>query len=203
MSRPARAEPPLTDEQREFVERYWRYAEATVRRMNLHSAIDREEAQSAALLALCRAARTYNPARGVKPFTWALSCMRYGVIAFVRSQPGGCRYRRASCISLSTPIVGQGNNGMRHGELTVADAILGDDEETLLQAAQVSAIDAAIGRLPERERYVMERWRAGEPLREIGASLGVGESRAWQLQQQALKRLQSALSQWSPSGACQ
>jgi RNA polymerase sigma factor FliA len=55
----------------------------------------------------------------------------------------------------------------------------------------------AIASLPERERLVMALYYDEElNLREIGAVLGVSESRVSQIHSQALIRLQARLSQW-------
>jgi RNA polymerase sigma factor FliA len=57
---------------------------------------------------------------------------------------------------------------------------------------------AAIGGLPEREQLVMSLYYEQEMnLREIGAVLGVTESRACQLHGQALARIRGRLASWS------
>ena len=55
----------------------------------------------------------------------------------------------------------------------------------------------AIGGLPEREQLVMSLYYDEElNLREIGAVLGVSESRVCQIHGQALVRLKSRMSEW-------
>lgn len=86
-----------------------------------------------------------------------------------------------------------------------------DDEATAAQFADKSPgileglqrddfkknLAEAIAGLPERERLVMALYYDEElNLREIGAVLGVSESRVSQIHSQALIRLQSRLSQW-------
>jgi len=59
------------------------------------------------------------------------------------------------------------------------------------------AMIAAIGALPERERLVLALYYDEElNLREIGAVLGVTESRVCQIHGQALLRLRSRLAEW-------
>jgi RNA polymerase sigma factor for flagellar operon FliA len=59
------------------------------------------------------------------------------------------------------------------------------------------AVADAIGALPERERLVMSMYYDDElNLKEIGAVLGVSESRVCQLHGQALVRLRSKLGTW-------
>ena len=55
----------------------------------------------------------------------------------------------------------------------------------------------AIAGLPERERMVMSLYYDEElNLREIGAVIGVSESRVCQIHSQAVIRLQSRMNQW-------
>lgn len=82
------------------------------------------------------------------------------------------------------------------GESTLADAVASPDrpdqlaEESQLRGAMVDAV----GRLPERERAAIVLFYFRElSLKEIGAVLGVSESRACQLCGQGAKRLRAAL----------
>lgn len=64
-----------------------------------------------------------------------------------------------------------------------------------------TAVADAIGALPERERLVMSMYYDDElNLKEIGAVLGVSESRVCQLHGQALVRLRSKLGTWQHGG---
>ena len=63
------------------------------------------------------------------------------------------------------------------------------------------SLSEAVAGLPERERLVMALYYDEElNLREIGAVLGVSESRVSQIHSQALIRLQARLSQWRSEG---
>ena len=60
-----------------------------------------------------------------------------------------------------------------------------------------TAMAAAIGNLPERERLVMSLYYDEElNLKEIGAVLGVSESRVCQIHGQALVRLRARMREW-------
>jgi len=75
------------------------------------------------------------------------------------------------------------------------------DPEDCAEAAEFSAgLAAAIAGLPEREALVMSLYYDEElNLKEIGAVLGVSESRACQLHGQALARLRSRMTAGSPA----
>jgi RNA polymerase sigma factor for flagellar operon FliA len=67
-------------------------------------------------------------------------------------------------------------------------------DQRLLREERLTALQAAIGRLPEREARVLALSYFEElTMREVGAALGVTESRVCQLRQQALGRLRQAL----------
>ncbi len=75
---------------------------------------------------------------------------------------------------------------------------LADGEECVVERwvreEQLAGLAAAIASLPERERAVVTSYyQGGMSLKEIGASLGVTESRACQLRGKAVNRLQECL----------
>jgi len=72
-----------------------------------------------------------------------------------------------------------------------------DPQETLGDLRFRHALVAAIERLPERERLVMGMYYEQEMnLKEIGAVLGVTESRISQLHSQAVARLRTQMKSW-------
>lgn len=85
-------------------------------------------------------------------------------------------------------------------EVAGVDDIPGADLDPLLQAesgALRTSVAEAIAALPERERLVMSLYYDDElNLKEIGAVLGVSESRVCQLHGQALVRLRGKLGNW-------
>jgi RNA polymerase sigma factor for flagellar operon FliA len=74
----------------------------------------------------------------------------------------------------------------------------GDPHESLNDSRFRHALVAAIEKLPERERLVMGMYYEQEMnLKEIGAVLGVTESRISQLHSQAVARLRTQMKQWT------
>jgi RNA polymerase sigma factor for flagellar operon FliA len=68
------------------------------------------------------------------------------------------------------------------------------------RGARTESLAAAIGKLPERERLVLALYYDEElNLKEIGAVLGVSESRVSQIHSQAAMRLRSRLGEWDVS----
>ncbi len=86
------------------------------------------------------------------------------------------------------------------GEESIPGNLNGDETE-LLEEVELEffreALATAIGGLPEREQLVMSLYYDEElNLREIGAILGVSESRVCQIHGQALMRLKARMSDW-------
>ena len=83
------------------------------------------------------------------------------------------------------------------GEARVPSRSTASPERAFEQSAFRDALAEAIDGLPERERLVLSLYYEQElNLREIGAVLGVSESRACQIHGQAAVRLRARLSDW-------
>ena len=84
-----------------------------------------------------------------------------------------------------------------HGEPNVAAGAAYSPERRLQAAEFRQALAAAIGQLPEREQLVLSLYYEQEMnLREVGAVLGVSESRVCQIHGQAMLRLRSRLGEF-------
>lgn len=100
----------------------------------------------------------------------------------------------ASCRLLS--LDSHGDDADDDG-IDVVDADSPEPVQALELRGRTQALADAIGALPERERLVMSMYYDDElNLKEIGAVLGVTESRVCQIHGQALTRLRSRLRDW-------
>jgi len=95
-------------------------------------------------------------------------------------------------LSLTAPDDGDGSPAM-----DVADASSLTPAEDIEQAGMRQALIDAITTLPEREQLVMSLYYEQElNLKEIGAVLGVTESRVCQIHGQAIIRLRARMTDW-------
>jgi len=87
--------------------------------------------------------------------------------------------------------------GLSDALANIVDTRSPDPLATLSDAGFRGALIEAIGALPERDQLVMSLYYEQEMnLKEIGAVLGVSESRVSQLHSQAVTRLRSRLREW-------
>lgn len=188
---------PLTDDQRELVERHDHLTTfATLRYPHLVRAIgDRDEALSLASLALCEAARRFKPGRGTYP-TFALAYI-WG--AWMTAARGGndpirvkshlpgetVRHRVASLDALSVRDL-EGELGFARNSVLAAP----EPDEPACDLLERGTLTAALGRLKPRERLVLslrfeERWTFPR----IAKRLRTTRQRAHQVYQRAIAKL--------------
>ncbi|HZR83131.1 MAG TPA: FliA/WhiG family RNA polymerase sigma factor [Candidatus Binatia bacterium] len=99
-------------------------------------------------------------------------------------------------VSLEDVAFGRNNERLGFEEFIAAST--GDPMAALLAREQATAVAAAIEQLPEKERMVMPLYYHGElTMKEVGARLGITESRVSQLHTQAISRLRSMLSEYA------
>jgi RNA polymerase sigma factor for flagellar operon FliA len=96
---------------------------------------------------------------------------------------------------ISLEDVAFGRNSERLGFEEYIAAATGDPMSELLSRERAVAVADAIEQLPEKERLVMPLYYHGElTMKEVGARLGITESRVSQLHSQAINRLRMILS---------
>jgi RNA polymerase sigma factor for flagellar operon FliA len=88
----------------------------------------------------------------------------------------------------------------RDGDSDVMDLAIdpGDGPHASLERTELKArLAGALAELPERERHILALYYQQDlTLAEIGAVIGVGESRVSQLRTQAIARLRSLMREW-------
>jgi RNA polymerase sigma factor FliA len=166
------------------------------------------EFRSEGLLALCQAARTFEPDRGLKFSTHATNRIEGAMLDVLRgTEP--CGFRRRSrrdvkmvprVVSLSTGIrfrgriAGTDMSGASDG-LTVAHLAQADEDEVGWEADYQERLAALTRSLPPRHRAVLRMMYGRADLatmRQVGRALGISESRVSQVHGQALRLLEEA-----------
>lgn len=162
----------------------------------LWSRLDFDDLRQAAVLGLHQAATKYDPGRGAKFSTvaaWYMFSAIRAEIANMRSTVRAPGYRPA-------PRVGS----LDEDEERPLHAVLPSDEKDGPEVGAEHAllrerVGAALGELPERERFVVEHRygingaRRPHTLDEIAPMLGVSRARVGQIEGRALERLRIRL----------
>ena len=101
----------------------------------------------------------------------------------------------AACVRLLS--LTSADDGDDSSVMDVADEAALEPSQGIERDGMREALGAAIGKLPEREQLVMSLYYEQElNLKEIGAVLGVSESRVCQIHGQAVLRLRARLKDW-------
>lgn len=178
--------PSLTPEQQALVTQFLPLAHKFVNR-NLHNsavAADTDEAFQFACLTLCRAARSFDPAKGVKPITYfwrslAAEFSRYSAGTLVHVPAGHLDERPK--IDLRDP----------HCFDNLPDR---ESEERTTEERTNNSVADCLALLPAREADVLARrfglgGKPKEELAQIAAELGISKQRVSQIKDRALARL--------------
>ena len=150
------------------------------------------------VLGLMDALDKYQPARGLRFETYGSRRIRGAMADGIRSLqwlPRGAVTRASRVIEQIVPV--DFHSALTTDGAPLRDALPGDEEsvlEKLERRADHEEVARAIRALPERERAVIERYYyQRRSLADIGAELGVTESRACQVHRSALRLLEGLL----------
>lgn len=153
---------------------------------HLPASVDREDLVEAGFIGLIDAARRFDPERGVKFDTYAVPRVRGAMLDELRA------HNRIQ-VSLQGEPAGAGGDERGGRESASYEP---DPRERVEFEEQKHLLAAAIGNLPAHEQAVIRLYYFERRLlREIGAKLGLCNSRVWQLHRSALKRLRFAMRQ--------
>jgi len=196
MSRTTR---PLTADERAMVERNLALVPAALRGLPLvlqqTAAWTPADAHAVGYEALCRAAQTYNPERGVAFSTWAYHRIRGAVRDEQRrlrivSRAHGVRPRP---LSLDLPVPdGEGGTIVLGGTLRDPAPSVAQQVEDAEAPARAAALLGCIGD-PRTRRVAVAIVFGGRRQQELARTLGVTPGRVSQLWQRARQQVRGAL----------
>lgn len=148
---------------------------------------DFQDARSAALEGLFRAARVFDPARAraqFKPFV--IQRIRWAIIDAIREASPWTNSRGGRARAWPVPIAEMPLSQERSDEP--------EPEEVVVLEEETAAVRTAVVALPPRLQLVVRRYfYEDRTLMQIGAELGVTEARVSQLMKLARKELAEAL----------
>ena len=163
---------PLTAEQQAMVSDHIRLAWKYSKSNRVPPGLTMEEWESECFLTLVQAARSYKPALGFKFSTYAYKCFR-------------SRWARMYQRYKSQKHAAHQTVGLELMEKLIPDP---RQDSVSAQGAKVQ-LDFLMGILSEYEREILFRRMDGEPLRDIGKTLGISTEWVRQKQEVAIRKM--------------
>lgn len=194
---------PLTDEERDVVEANQGLVFAAVKALSRGGQLSDDELQ-VGMLALMRAAKTFDAAKGYAFSTYATICIRMSIFRHRQNdwlihvpdwvQRGVCK--NASTLAEARVdmerAAGVGRVGGRDG-YGEDDRLVAAADDGLDAREAVAALRAAVADLPDREFRVVMGVLEGRALKAMAPEFGVTRTRLGQLRLRALARLRETL----------
>lgn len=209
--------PPLTTEQQAVVQAnlllVWKAVTRQTVRRSMHPGTSFDDLAQAGFLALCRAARNYDPTAGVQFSTYATVSIKNAIfdelcyksslihvpLDAVGIRPGETRLDavfRLRPMQLKTAS----ETFLRHGGEWMPDsdyepkAPVEDIDEELDSQNRAAVLHDSLEAMPERARHILRaRWFDGRTLQDIGNELRLSKERVRQLEVKALRDLKDHL----------
>lgn len=190
---------PLTEEQKQLVAEHVGWAEKVAKR-RINHCVSLEDRTQDAVLGLVDAARSFDPARGVKFETHAYARVIGEILDAERSAGTGPavkisrRARENGYAEIKVTSVEACNmaNNLGGGRDAIAsDFLFVDDAPPIADAVdRRDAIDRALTSLSVKEREAVRLyWLEGRTMKQAAAAIGVSESRVSQVMSDVLPRL--------------
>lgn len=180
----------LTEEQRELAARYVPMARAVAgqrsKRLPVH--LRGDERVSDAYLGLIVAARKYNPNKGASFHTYAMKKVHGRISDELRD--GNFLSRAARKRGVRSPLFHSAATVLAEDSrnVTLSDVLEDKSEPAGFRSEQLDALSDIVGPLPARKRHVIARYFVDDwTMKEIGAELGIGQSRVSQMLSSALR----------------
>lgn len=155
---------------------------------SLQPAIDLEDLEQVARIALWEAANRYDEARGTVFWLFARQRVRGALIDAMRTQGIWNRKKKPAVLPESLDV----DLNVEDGNTTTQDSDHGEGAKAIEQGAEMALVARrARGHLTEREAsIVVSSLVEGKRLKEVGRDLGIGESRVSQIRGCAIRKLQ-------------
>lgn len=200
-----------------LAEQYAYLVPATVKRnfTRVPPRIERDDLIGAGYLGLMKAARAFDPGRGVAFRTLAITYIRWQILEYLREEdwvPRSVRQRQRQGEAALIELVSLEHLLFAADEIGPGQPLgLGDTlpapapgpEARVLEGEERRAVGRAIGRLPARERTVLLGYYFTEQSQtQLGRRIGRTESRVYQLLQSARAELaaDAELAAWADEG---
>jgi RNA polymerase sigma factor for flagellar operon FliA len=154
-------------------------------------------------LGLIHAVDCFEPERGIQFETYAITSIRYAMIEAMRGADWLTRAERARVrAGEEEPIVvGLDTPAPDHPDVVLSDILIDPEEpvaEQVIRQQEAAALWAVVGELPDREALAIRLYYVEDLThKQVGERLGVSETRALQLNRQALKRLRKGMEETS------
>ncbi|MFN3649031.1 MAG: sigma-70 family RNA polymerase sigma factor [Armatimonadota bacterium] len=157
--------------------------------------LEREDLISEARLALCHAARAWDPDRGAFS-TYARTAIHNWLLRVCRLNRNR-QTLRPQLVSLSAPV-GETEEDSFMDLLPDPDVVL---DEQVCQSHLSDSLHQAIQELPEREREILQNVLRGRATSHIAQEQGCSRQRIEQIQSRAVRRLRERLGDWAEANA--
>lgn len=167
---------PLTTAERLLVEEHLPLVRLVVRRMNIPAHLDRADLEQEGLFGLVDAIRRFDASRGYQLGTYAVPRIRGWVIDALRRAEG-----RGVRLQLEQRLRARSLDALRDDVGFDPPVTRPGPEQIFLRAEAEEVIDEWIDGLDQGERYIVEQRVAGRCMADIGAELGITESRVCQI----------------------
>jgi RNA polymerase sigma factor for flagellar operon FliA len=166
-------------------------------KQKLPACVDVDDLEQCGLMGLMEAAKKFDPARGVRFTTYAGRRILGAMVDGIRDMDWGPRYAHGkggpTMVSMEA-VVSEGGDG----KITLLEAIDARTPDPGLELAQTDAYDHMVSCLPWRWREIVSNYYGGEyTSRELSESLGLTESRIFQILAECRKILRGKLERQS------
>jgi RNA polymerase sigma factor (sigma-70 family) len=202
---------PLKGDQRDFVEKNHPLAFVAADKFSDDCGLTRNERVSAAYLGIIHAAKGFDPTQKFQFSTYAVRC----AVNFIQREIAKNSIIRIPFYLCNSSTAGSGEEHRFQAYVRTARSVRSifaadpednidpedrrgqapriSEQEELKQEELIGALEELIGRLPERQKYVIKSRLAGLSLKAISNSLGISKERVRQIEEKTIIRLKQQM----------